>query len=62
VLPGSEDDPEPATVEDLEELMQQGLVPSGIGDIEVDDSDDADVDVEEASLTIIEADDLLNAE
>jgi len=59
VLPGSEDDPEPASVEDLEELMMQGLVPSGVGDISVDDDDEPDVDVEENSLTIIEAEDLL---
>ena len=59
VLPGSEDDPEPASVEDLEELMMQGLVPSGVGDISVDDDDEPDIDVEENSLTIIEAEDLL---
>jgi DNA-directed RNA polymerase subunit beta' len=59
VLPGSADDPEPASVEDLEELMMQGLVPSGVGDIAVDDDDEPDIDVEENSLTIIEADDLL---
>ena len=60
VLPGSEDDPEPASVEDLEELMMQGLVPSGVGDESIDqDDDEPDVDVEENSLTIIEAEDLL---
>ena len=60
VLPGSEDDPEPATVEDLEELMQQGLVPAGVGDLDVDFGDGPDVDVEENALTIIETEDLLN--
>jgi hypothetical protein len=44
--------------------MQQGLVPPGVGGSDVDDavdnSDEPDVDVEEASLTIIEAEDLLN--
>jgi hypothetical protein len=60
VLPASEDDPEPASVEDLEELMMQGLVPSGVGDESIDqDDDEPDVDVEENSLTIIEAEDLL---
>ena len=60
VLPGSADDPEPASVEDLEELMMQGLVPSGVGDMSVDqDDDEPDVNVEENSLTIIEAEDLL---
>jgi DNA-directed RNA polymerase subunit beta' len=63
VLPGSEDDVEPATPEDLEELMMQGLVPAPASptDTEADD-DDVDIDPEEASLTIIEADDLLNDE
>jgi DNA-directed RNA polymerase subunit beta' len=60
VLPGSEDDAEPASVEDLEELMMQGLVPSGVGDESIDqDDDEPDVNVEENSLTIIEAEDLL---
>jgi DNA-directed RNA polymerase subunit beta' len=62
VLPGSEDDPEPASVEDLEELMMQGLVPAGVsaGDESIDqDDDEPDVNVEENSLTIIEAEDLL---
>ena len=59
VLPGSDDDPEPASVEDLEELMMQGLVPAGVGDISVDDDDEPDVDVEENSLTIIDTEDLL---
>jgi hypothetical protein len=65
VLPGSEDDPEPASVEDLEELMMQGLVPSGVsvGDDSVDqDDDEPDINVEETSLTIIEAEDLLAEE
>jgi len=62
VLPESEDDPEPASVEDLEELMMQGLVPAGVspGDESIDqDDDEPDVNVEENSLTIIEAEDLL---
>jgi hypothetical protein len=62
VLPGSEDDPEPASVEDLEELMMQGLVPAGVsaGDESIDQNDDEpDANVEENSLTIIEAADLL---
>jgi DNA-directed RNA polymerase subunit beta' len=62
VLPGSEDDAEPASVEDLEELMMQGLVPSGVGDTDIDDDDGPDVDVEENPLTIIEAEDLLAQE
>jgi hypothetical protein len=38
----------------------QGLVPSGAGDESIDQGDDEpDVDVEENSLTIIEAEDLL---
>jgi hypothetical protein len=62
VLPGLEDDPEPASVEDLEELMMQGLVPSGVsaGDESIDqDDDEPDINVEENSLTIIEAEVLL---
>ena len=39
--------------------MMQGLVPSGVGDISIDDDDEPDIDVEENSLTIIEAEDLL---
>ena len=62
MLPGSEDDPEPASVEDLEELMMQGLVPAGVGDDPEDEDDEPDVDVEENSLTIIEAEDLLTEE
>jgi DNA-directed RNA polymerase subunit beta' len=63
VLPGSADDPEPASVEDLEELMMQGLVPAGVGDESIDqDDDERDVNVEENSLTIIEAKDLLAEE
>jgi DNA-directed RNA polymerase subunit beta' len=62
VLPGSEPDAEPATVEDLEELMQQGLVPAGATpELEGDGYDDEpDIDVEENSLTIIEAEDALD--
>ncbi|MBA2597412.1 MAG: DNA-directed RNA polymerase subunit beta' [Chloroflexia bacterium] len=59
LLPGSEDDVEPASVEDLEELMTQGLVPSGASAKDVAGDEEADIDVEEASLTIIEAGDLL---
>jgi hypothetical protein len=43
-------------------LMMQGLVPSGVsvGDESIDqDDDEPDVNVEENSLTIIEAEDLL---
>ncbi len=61
VLPGSEPDAEPATVEDLEELMQQGLVPAGASpEVDSDDEDGPDIDVEENSLTIIEAEDALD--
>lgn len=62
VLPGSDDDVEPASVEDLEELMMQGLVPSASGSAVDDDDGEPDIDVEEASLTIIEAEDLLESE
>jgi hypothetical protein len=53
---------EPASVEDLEELMMQGLVPSGAGNLDFDDGDEPDVDVEENSLQIIDAEDLLRNE
>jgi DNA-directed RNA polymerase subunit beta' len=60
VLPGTADDVEPASVEDLEELMMQGLVPAGASASDTGNEDDEpDVDVEENSLTIIEAEDLL---
>jgi DNA-directed RNA polymerase subunit beta' len=63
VLPGSEPDAEPATVEDLEELMQQGLVPAGASaEVSEDDEDGPDIDVEENSLTIIEAEDALDVD
>jgi DNA-directed RNA polymerase subunit beta' len=63
VLPGSFDDSEPASVEDLEELMMQGLVPAGASaDISEDGDDGPDIDVEENSLTIIEVEDLLDDE
>jgi hypothetical protein len=52
VLPGGPDDVEPATVEDLEELMSQGLVPVPTDAGDVDGDTDPDIDVEEASLTI----------
>lgn len=60
VLPGSEDDAEAASVEDLEELMMMGLVPSVATAFEDGDDSEPDVDVEESSLTIIEAEDLLD--
>jgi hypothetical protein len=61
VLPGSLDDSEPASVEDLEELMMQGLVPAGASAEHSDDGDDGpDIDVEENSLTIIEVEDFLD--
>ena len=59
VLPGSEDDAEAASVEDLEELMMMGLVPSVATAFDEGDDSEPDVDVEESSLTIIEAEDLL---
>ena len=63
VLPGEADDVEPASVEDLEDLMMQGLVPTGASAEVLDfDDDGPDIDVEEASLRIIEAEDLLNEE
>jgi hypothetical protein len=63
VLPGSEPDTEPASIEDLEELMMQGLVPAGASaDVSEDDEDGPDIDVEENSLRIIEAEDLVDAE
>jgi DNA-directed RNA polymerase subunit beta' len=63
VLPGSVDEAEPATTEDLEELMMQGLVPAGSDSEETDWGDGVpDIDVEENSLTIIEAEDLLDEE
>jgi hypothetical protein len=44
-------------------LMMQGLVPAGVGDESIDqDDDEPDVNVEENSLTIIEAKDLLAEE
>jgi DNA-directed RNA polymerase subunit beta' len=52
VLPGGPDDVEPATVEDLEELMSQGLVPVPTDAGNADGDTDPDIDVEEASLTI----------
>ncbi|MCC7025232.1 MAG: DNA-directed RNA polymerase subunit beta' [Thermomicrobiales bacterium] len=52
VLPGGPDDVEPATVEDLEELMNQGLVPVPTDAGNADGDTDPDIDVEEASLTI----------
>ncbi len=61
VLPGSVDEAEPATTEDLEELMMQGLVPAGSDSEETDWGDGVpDIDVEENSLTIIAAEDLLD--
>jgi hypothetical protein len=62
VLPGEADDVEPASVEDLEELMMQGLVPSAAGATDLGDDDSADVDVEDESLNIIEVEDLLDDE
>jgi DNA-directed RNA polymerase subunit beta' len=59
VLPGEIDDVEPASVEDLEELMMQGLVPAAESSYDYEGGDEPDVDVEENSLTIIEAEDLL---
>jgi DNA-directed RNA polymerase subunit beta' len=59
VLPGTADDVEPASVEDLEELMMQGLVPAADGAEDLGDEDGPDIDVEENSLRIIEAEDLL---
>jgi hypothetical protein len=62
VLPGEADDVEPASIEDLEDLMQQGLVPAGVGsDVDFED-DEPDVDVEESALTIIEVEALLGEE
>jgi DNA-directed RNA polymerase subunit beta' len=58
-LPGSADDVEPASTEDLEELMMQGLVPSALGGDVVDEDGDEEFDVEDDSLTIIEADELV---
>jgi DNA-directed RNA polymerase subunit beta' len=61
VLPGSVDDEdaEPATIEDLEELMMQGLVPSSENVATYDGDGGPDVDADENSLTIIEAAELL---
>jgi DNA-directed RNA polymerase subunit beta' len=63
VLPHSADDVEPATEEDLEELMMQGLVPTSAG-IEPDQELDLDpeLDVEDDALTAMEAEDLLDEE
>jgi hypothetical protein len=64
VLPGEPDDVEPASEEDLEELMMQGLVPSSSGITPDDESNeqDHDFDVEEDALTIIDAAELLQEE
>jgi DNA-directed RNA polymerase subunit beta' len=63
VLPGSEPDTEPATIDDLEELMMQGLVPAGASaDVSEDDDDGPDVDAEENALRIIETEDLVDAD
>ena len=57
-LPGSADDVEPASTEDLEELMMQGLVPTALGSDVVDEDGDEEFDVEDDSLTIIDAEEL----
>jgi DNA-directed RNA polymerase subunit beta' len=63
VLPGEADDVEPASIDELEELMQQGLVPSGASpEVEDDGDDNADIDPEENSLTIIEVEDQFDEE
>jgi len=59
VLPGTADDVEPASIEDLEELMMQGLVPSSSGSvIAEEDEGGADIDAEEESLRLMDAEDL----
>ena len=63
VLLGSADDVEPASEEDLEELMMQGLVPSTDGTFSDDDGDgDGDVDVDEDALTIVDVEDLFGTD
>ncbi len=42
--------------------MMQGLVPSSSGSAIDDDESDLEVDVEEDSLSIVEAEDLMQAE
>jgi DNA-directed RNA polymerase subunit beta' len=62
VLPSSVDDVEPATEEDLEELMMQGLVPTSNGSVPEDEDSEVEFDVDEDALTIIDAEDLINEE
>jgi DNA-directed RNA polymerase subunit beta' len=62
LLPGSVDDVEPASEEDLEELMMQGLVPASASpmvETAEDEDGDVEIDPEENSLSIVEAEDLM---
>ena len=60
VLADGIDDIEPASEEDLVELMTQGLVPAADSGLDFENGDEADLDLEELSLTIIEAGDTVD--